>query len=224
MQKKYALFLKVLGKFEKEGILGETILVGSWCMHFYKELFKGPDYHPTIRTRDIDFLVPLPVRRKKKTDIAVLLERDGFVATFNQEGYMRLEHPELIIEFLVPERGKGSDKPYPLPAFGVNAQSLRFLDYLANNSMYIISGGLKVRIPEPASFGLHKLIVSSRRKTEEKRLKEKQEAMQVLKAMIAEGMQDAIIRKFNDLLPSWRKKVIAALDPEDDRDILTILP
>jgi hypothetical protein len=35
MQKKYELLLEVLGKLSKAGVLDETIIIGSWCMHFY---------------------------------------------------------------------------------------------------------------------------------------------------------------------------------------------
>lgn len=118
MQKKYALFLKVLKRFYDTGILNEVILVGSWCMYFYKEYFSPEKYNPSIRTKDIDFLIPLPLRSKKKIDIVELLRKDGFIVTFSNSSYMRLEHPEIMIDFLVPERGKGIDKPYPLPHLG----------------------------------------------------------------------------------------------------------
>lgn len=53
MQKKYALFLKVLKRFYDTGILNEVILVGSWCMYFYKEYFSPEKYNPSIRTNDL---------------------------------------------------------------------------------------------------------------------------------------------------------------------------
>ena len=50
---------------------------------------------------------------------------------------MKLDHPELILEFLVPERGKGIDKPYPLPRLGINATTLRFLNFLSCNTIKV---------------------------------------------------------------------------------------
>lgn len=79
-------------------------------------------------------------------------------------------HPELIVEFLVPEKGWGTDKPYPISQFGMNAQALRFLDFLVENTIVSDSDGLRVRLPHPAAFGLHKLIISKRRDTKEKTL------------------------------------------------------
>ena len=69
----------------------------------------------------------------------------------------RRSHPDLIIEFLVPERGRGRDKPYPLPQLGLNAQSLRYLDLLEHNSIGFKTAGLEVNLPHPAAFALHPL-------------------------------------------------------------------
>lgn len=223
MQKKYALFLRVLRKFNDAGILNEAVLVGSWCMYFYKDYFSTISYSPSIRTKDIDFLVPLPVKSKKKIDIVRLLKDEGFIVTFNNSGYMRLEHPELMIEFLVPERGRGTDKPYPLPQFGVNAQALRFLDFLIQNAIEIESNGIRIKIPHPAAFGLHKLIISKRRKTEEKLLKERREALNILGTLIEQGESGTIKAMFNSMPGSWRKKVLDSLTESDDKDIMTIL-
>ncbi|KAF0145983.1 MAG: hypothetical protein FD156_351 [Nitrospirae bacterium] len=127
MEKRYALFLEVLRRFQAAGLLEELVLIGSWCQHFYRSYFADLRYTPAIRTRDMDFLVPVPFRIKNKVDVEKLLRDEGFVVTFSGgAGYMKLMHPELIVEFLVPEKGKGSDKPYPLPQLGMNAQPLRF--------------------------------------------------------------------------------------------------
>ncbi|MBI5180998.1 MAG: hypothetical protein HZA05_06310 [Nitrospirae bacterium] len=223
MQKKYALFLKVLMHFHDAGILEEIILVGSWCMYFYKEYFSPEKYNPSIRTKDIDFLIPLPIRSKKKIDIVELLRKDGFIVTFSNSGYMRLEHPEIMIDFLVPERGKGIDKPYPLPHLGVNAQALRFLDFLVDNTIAIKSDDIIVRTPHPAAFGLHKLIISKRRKTEAKFLKEQKEAITVLKALIEKGESKKLKAVFSTMPIAWRKKILQTLKESENKEIMDIL-
>jgi len=43
-----------------------------------------------------------------------MLKDLGFIEDFHRKGLIRLNHPELIIEFLVPEKGRGRDTPYPL--------------------------------------------------------------------------------------------------------------
>ncbi|MDP2911532.1 MAG: GSU2403 family nucleotidyltransferase fold protein, partial [Candidatus Omnitrophota bacterium] len=132
----YKLCFEVLRRFNKAGILDGLILIGSWCLYFYKDYFENISYIDisTIRTRDIDFLVPIPARIKKEADIPNLLKDLGFVIEFKgSKGYIKLDHPDLIVEFLVPEKGRGSDKPYRLPQLGMNATPLRFLSFLTDN-------------------------------------------------------------------------------------------
>lgn len=223
MQKKYALFLKVLKRFYDVGILDEFILVGSWCMYFYKDYFSTEGYIPSIRTKDIDFLVPLPIKSKKKIDVVEILKGEGFIVTFNNSGYMRLEHPEIMIDFLVPEKGKGTNKPYPLPHLGINAQALRFLDFIVQNTIVIESDGLPMRIPHPAAFGLHKLIISARRKTEEKALKERREALNILRVIIEQGKSGDIKAMFDNIPNKWQKKILNVLEEPDSEEIINIL-
>jgi len=54
---------------DREGILMNMILVGSWCVLLYEDYFKGKGLLPPIRTRDIEFLIPLPAKFKTKTDL-----------------------------------------------------------------------------------------------------------------------------------------------------------
>ncbi len=66
MIKNYALCNEVLKRFRDSGILENIIVIGSWCIYFYKDYFREIDYNSLIRTRDIDFLVPIPKRWKTK--------------------------------------------------------------------------------------------------------------------------------------------------------------
>ncbi|MEW6619919.1 MAG: GSU2403 family nucleotidyltransferase fold protein [bacterium] len=223
MEKKYELCLEVLRRLQKERVLEEIIIVGSWCIYFYREYFSKTNYSSSIRTRDIDFLVPLPLHLKKKVDIPELLKDMGYIIDFHRSGYIRLLHPELIIEFLVPEKGRGVDKPYPLPQLGVNAQRLRFLDFLAQNTIVLKTEELTLNLPHPAAFGLHKLIVSSRRTKEEKRIKEREEAVKVLNALIDQGEEKLIKDLFDSMLAGWKKKILNILKKFGGERILNIL-
>lgn len=107
MEKNYALCLEVLRSFQGAGVLSDLILVGSWCLPFYRDYFSSTSYHPSIRTRDIDFLVPRPDRFKKKVDLAVLLKEKGFVQDYGNSGFIRFMHPELIVS-RVSRAGQGT--------------------------------------------------------------------------------------------------------------------
>ena len=111
-KKQYDLFLEVLRRLQKAGLLEDVILIGSWTTVFYKAYFKGFDRlkRYALVTRDLDLLVDHPGRVKGKVDVPHLLEDLGFVISFvGSKGYIHLIHPDLIVEFLTPERGRGVD-------------------------------------------------------------------------------------------------------------------
>lgn len=119
----FKLFYEILNRFQKEGILKDVILIGSWCVPLYKDHYLKESQIPPLRTLDIDFLVPLPLRGKTKHNIPDLLLDLGFVQDFvGSQGFIRLVHPDLMLEFLVHEKGRGEEKAVDLKNFGINAQ------------------------------------------------------------------------------------------------------
>lgn len=60
-----------------------------------------------------------------------MIEDLGFVEVLaGDEGYTRYSHPDLIIEFLVKESGRGFSKPPYIEKLGVTPQPLRSSIYL----------------------------------------------------------------------------------------------
>jgi len=220
----YELCIEVLRRLDKAGILKNIVLVGSWCTLFYKEFFGQTKYMVSLKTRDMDLLIPRPSAIKAKTDVSELLKDLGFVVGFTgSKGYIRLEHPQLIVEFLVPERGRGSDKPYPLPQLGLNAQPLRFLDFLAQNTVTTRVEGLTVTVPHPANFALHKLLVLTRRPTTEKQMKDKEAAVRILKALVDKGQGNLIRNVFHTMPRRWQGKVKKQLTDLVEKKVLDVL-
>ena len=220
----YELCLEVLRRLDRSDVLKNIVLVGSWCTLFYKDYFFDVDYRPVLRTRDMDLLIPQPRTLRAETDVAELLKDLGFVVGFTgSEGYIRLEHPELIVEFLVPEKGRGTDKPYALPQLGLNAQSLRFLEFLAQNTITSTVENITITLPHPANFALHKLLVMARRRIPEKQTKDKQAAVGIFNALMEKG-QSSLIRKAFETMPRrWQSKIKKQLTEMTDRTILEVL-
>jgi hypothetical protein len=204
--------------------LKDIVIVGSWCTIFYKEFFDDYLYLAPLKTRDMDLLIPRPSSTKSRVDVAELLRDLGFVVGFTgSEGYIRLEHPELIVEFLVPERGRASRKPYPLPKLGLNAQALRFIDFLAQKTIQTKIGEIIVTLPHPANFALHKLVVLSRRQRPEKQVKDKEAAIWILKALIGKGKSDVIREVFCAMPRRWQSKIRKQLFEPLDKEIMETL-
>jgi hypothetical protein len=225
-KKQSDLCLEILKRFHDTGVLNDFILIGSWCVYFYNEYFSGTPYidRRTIKTRDIDFLIDDPARIKHEVDIPNLLRDLGFVIVYKGSGgYIKLEHPDLILEFLVPEKGKGTDKPHPLPKLGVNAAALRFLSFLSAKTIKVKVEDFYVTLPHPANFALHKLIIFQRRLKQEKAIKDRNTAIEILKALMNKGESAIIKRVFNSIPQKWQNKIIRGLREAEDKDILAIL-
>lgn len=223
-KKQYELCVEVLRRLNKTGVLKNIILVGSWCIPFYAGYFKNVKYAASIRTRDIDFMVPGNIHIRAKVDLVELLKDLGFVVGFQgREGYIRLEHPELAIEFLVPEKGSGSNKPFPLRELGINAQPLRYLNLLTQHVIQAKVEGVAITLPHPVIFAFHKLIIAQLRKNTDKAAKDAETAFRVLKAVVDKGESTAIRRIFNSMLPKWREKVLKAMKRAGGSELLQIL-
>ena len=222
MEKKQSdLYRDVLRRLAQEGVLSNVVLIGSWCGQLYRDYFKKKEYTPTIRTRDIDFLIPIPPRFDKQVDLQEVFAALGFNIAFQgRAGYIRFEHPNLIIEFLVPERGRGTDKPYPVPKLGINAQPLRFLDILAQDTIRVPFDDITVTVPHPANFAVHKLIISTRRAKSEKRDKDRALAVEILRTLIDVGQADSITELLHSLPKNWQKLARQALSDTPHPDTL----
>lgn len=152
----YELCASVLRRLDDAGVLPGMVIIGSWCVLFYEGYFNTPGYGASIRTRDLDLAIPLPPCFGQKVDLAGQLGELGFVVDFKgRDGYIRFLHPDLIVEFLVPERGRGSNKPFDVPTLGINAQPLRFLDLLLGDTIAVPFRSVNLRLPHPANFAIH---------------------------------------------------------------------
>lgn len=217
------LCLEVLRRLDKAGVLQEIILVGSWCAYFYPDYFGKQTRLSPLRTRDIDFLIPTPPKIKGEVHMIELLKDLGFIPDWQGDGFLRLSHPELIIDFLVAQRGKGTDKPYNVKALGIKAQPLRFVSLLSDDTIVVKSHGLSLTLPHPANFALQKLIISGRRPNKDKATKDRLQAVEVLRVLVERGEGDGIRTKFQKLPIGWRKAVLDGLKAADAEDLRSLV-
>ena len=206
-----SLLFKILKRFSENGVLEQGMLIGSWCLHFYRNEFQRFDLLPAIRTLDVDFLIPHPGRIKKSVDIPALLKEEGFVPIINfSNGLVRYQHPDLLLEFLAPELGRGFDKPRDIRPRHIQAAEIRFLNFLTENPKKVRYQGITVTMPNPAVFALHKLIVSSRRAKKEKREKDLSMAVGILELLFKDPKEKKRVKEVLASLPAkWRKIILS---------------
>jgi hypothetical protein len=204
----YALCFDVLKRLDKASILEDMTLVGSWCVYFYKQHYAKGETAFSLRTTDIDFLIPIPPKIRHPVDIQKLLADLGFRESFSSHGFIRLVHPEFTIDFLVPWRGRHEGKPYPIKNLGISATPLRFVDLLLSRQIHIRAEGLSLTLPHPACFAFQKLIISGRRQDANKQAKDRAQAFDVLDMVIHRGEQSIAKLVFQSLPPKWRKTIL----------------
>lgn len=225
MQRKQTnLLIKVLTLLQQEGLLDHLIVAGSWCIYFYKYYYNKRQPIATLRTRDIDFFIPAPKAIKIEIDLPELLEGLGFIIDFQgRAGYIRFVHPELFIEFLVSEKGRPINKPYPLKKLKINAQALRFLEMLQLKTIQIRVKDIELTLPHPACFVLHKLIVYKRRPKKDKRERDIEQIVRILSFVQKQKEASSLVEVYNQLHQKWQEKIILNLKELGQTEIAEFL-
>jgi hypothetical protein len=210
VEREHDLFFTILTKLDKEEVLQDIILIGGWCPLIYKEYFGNPVEISMQRTADLDFLVPNPPRIHRDVDVSLILEGLGFDRKLSLlDGYEKYVHPDLEVEFLTPEKGRGRDKPYTIDKFHINAQGLRYLDLIQGHIMKASYNGIAINVPEPVAFVLHKFIVSDRRKKSFKRKKDIETALQLGEYLLEQKIQRKKMQEIYLSMPDkWKKDLI----------------
>jgi hypothetical protein len=200
---------KIFAQFSKERLWDAGIeIIGSWCFILYQKYLFVEKY--PIRTRDVDFLVPLPYKGKPY-DIFNFLKSLGFEEFFNPDGSIHFSGSGLKIEFIAPRGGRG--KPPYIRELSITPQILNFVEILLDESIVInITRGIKARVPSPASFLLHKLLIAPRWIRKEKREKDLKQAIYVSKFVLTQPMErKKLLRMFKGFSKSWKAKIKRSL-------------
>jgi len=211
MKRKSNLFLNMLNMLNDVGVLEDIILIGSWCHFFYKVYFSDAQEIPLLRTLDIDFLIPNPPKIHKDVNIPEILETLDFIPSHDYlTGYTKYVHPELELEFLIAELGRGKgNKPYEIPKLHINAQGLRFLNLLQWYTLKIKYNNINVTVPEPAAYVFHKFIIYERRLNKEKQKRDLSSAKEIGEFLLQDKTQQKkIIGIFYSLPVKWQKVIL----------------
>lgn len=129
----------------------------------------------------------------------------------------RQTQTDTYVEFLTPSFRPEEDIR-KLPALGVSAQSLHFLNYLIAQPIKaaaLYRSGVLIQIPRPEAYAIHKLIVADRRKglDQLKSRKDRAQAALLIEAL-AEDRPDELREAYQDAMergPQWRAHLGATL-------------
>lgn len=187
--------------------------------------------HAALRTRDVD----IAGDRSADNDLEIVLPRNvaDIPAALDslKMGFFpipQLDHRQpstsfmirgnqLRLDVLTDQRGRSSEPVY-IPRFKTAAQPLHFMAYLFTDTIpaVIINGGATlVRVPAPARYAVHKLIIAQERTAAglAKRDKDYLQAFQILSLLqeVRPGDVPLAIEDAVDRGPGWSRRVAAGL-------------
>ncbi len=118
-----------------------------------------------------------------------------------------------LVEFLIPAFGDETIRD--LPALGVGAQALNYLNFLIAEPIFaaaLYRSGILVQVPRPERYAIHKLIIADRRRDGAgslKSAKDREQAAFLIEAM-AEDRPDDLAQAYATALrvdPRWRERI-----------------
>lgn len=182
-----------------------ALLIGSYCLPAYRDALNLK--LPTIKTQDVDFLVPYPYKGKT-VDVEAMLSEIGFSRGFNPDGSTYFANGAFKIEFLTPEKGKGVDKAIPIRALGINAEPLRYLQMLFDEPVTIHTEDITYHVPNPWVFAFHKMLIMKSRKKQSKKEKDILQIRAVLREIKTKQKDYDKSREYlNTLPPRWQRTI-----------------
>ena len=136
-----------------------------------------------LKTTDIDFSayakrIDLGIPQTTQTMASIPRVIEALEMGFVPSMHLSLKHREFQatsyhipgadwrIDLVTATMGANLDNPIEIPRLGAYAQPLPFMDYLLERTMDAVIVGntaVLVRVPEPARFAVHKLLVASNR-------------------------------------------------------------
>ncbi|PRY88744.1 nucleotidyltransferase family protein [Donghicola tyrosinivorans] len=222
--------------FARAGVfrLGGT-MIGTGAFALYQgELGVQLGLDDLAQTGDIDFAsfqklsVALEDQVTETPDqILSALKFDPVPGVYDRQVWKwRQSSGEAMVEFLTPAFGEETVKP--LPALGVSAQGLNYLNYLIAEPLQAVvlyRSGVLVQVPRPERYAIHKLIVADRRRDLVDRTKSRKDRAQAafLIKVLAQDRPDDLADAYVDALSRgkrWRERISASLALMPDTDAL----
>ena len=207
--------------------LGGTI-VGTQAFRLYEgELGVRFAFDQTAQTRDIDIAsferLSIALEDEVPEPLAKVFKDFAFATAPSIDRHKtwrwKQTRNEMLVEFLTPSFSEAEDLR-PLPALGVHAQSLHYLNYLLTEPIFAAvtyRDGVLVQIPRPERFAIHKLIVADRRlegSDSLKAIKDRLQAEFLIRVLgedrpgdLQDATEDALSRG-----KRWRERITASME------------
>jgi hypothetical protein len=210
---------RVLQRLAEHGVFAAgAIVVGTHAFLAYQNVL-GVHWEAAGATVDLDFAHPannvsLALAPDAHVDAHSAIEslKMGFAPVNEGTRYIKPDEPEFDLDWLT-SRTRTGDAPVECPALNVRLQPLRFMELSLEApipaAMIGNTGAIIVNLPDPVTYAVHKLLVSSER-TGDHASKAKKDVAQAatLIGYFVERDQEDIRQRVEATLargPAWRK-------------------
>ena len=206
--------------------LGGTLVGTHAFRHYEGELGVTIPFDAAAQTDDLDIAqferLSLVLEDRVETPLADTFRDLSFapVPTIDGRAVWRWKQAgtESLVEFLTPSFRPEEDIR-DLPALGVSAQSLHYLNYLIAEPIKaaaLYRSGILIQIPRPERFAIHKLIVADRRRGGPDQIKSRKDRAQAefLIRVLAEDRPEDLREAWEDARsrgPNWQTRLDASL-------------
>jgi hypothetical protein len=216
----------VIDVLDDAGIMRQTVLIGTSAYQCYGPMLGYVLPLASITTQDADVAtasLAISAEKEGETLATILLRADSSFRPVPQLDSRKpssrfISSSGFMVDFLTPQLRRSDKNPMPLTKLDAGATPLQQLDWLINepiNAVMLFGGGLPLRIPEPAKFAIHKLIIAQKRGIDlAKRTKDLLQAKYLITALrethpwsLHDAYQEA--RSFGE--QGWRKPISRSL-------------
>ncbi len=216
---------RVLDALADAGLFKEAVLVGTAAYQCYAPIVGMMLPSAALMTQDADLAtatLALAADGGDETLETILKRADK---SFNAVLGLDPRRPPsrfrsgkgFLVDLLTPQRRRSDTNPMPLKQLGAGAVPLQHLGWLIETPIQAVAlhgAGVPVRVPAPARYAAHKLILAQRRSDIVKRRKDLMQAEALIEALQVSdpwGLADAIEDARSKGRDGWKRPIDRSL-------------
>ncbi len=214
---------KILEVIANEGLFTQGIvLIGTGAFQTYACLLGHFLRNAYLSTQDADLLVASFVATEDRKDMETILQRADptFKAKMHNDDRLPkvFKSKDSFSVDILTKFGKGRKSPILIGDLGCSAEALPFMEYLAEESVEAVAlynTGVLVRVPPPARYAVHKLLIAQERRGvfQIKKTKDLAQARDILDILLEtdpDTLEDAL-ENARERGPKWKRNINTSL-------------
>ena len=206
-------FEEVMRRLHDAGVLGRIVLAGSWCQVVYRD--NGIENIPTLRTQDLDLFISPPPETGPDVNVHELLISMGYEVDFKYNEAEKYIKDTNEIEFIT--RTGRREGVLNFKSMHIKAGTVKYTELLERYVCEMNYAGITITLPEPLAFAFHKIHISTKRRSQDKAMKDRQAGISIVESILENDSKIVRARQILESMPKSGqiavKKVIEEYPP-----------